>query len=189
MEIPETWVAPLSAVKAVCRDAVIAGGCLRDLDHGRPVKDIDIFVNGGALENLEHLRQQLVDAGLDCQDIDYEKSYPIGELNDVVGDFEILGLTDEPIQLIMVSWDTSRITERFDFGICRVSFDGETLFRSDDYEKDSADQVFRLVQDRSGVWLSASVHRYARLVRKYEDWRFVAFEADATGLNFAVAFA
>ncbi len=48
MIIPQSWQDALRKVQeGGFHEAVIAGGCLRDLDHGIPiaeVKDVDIFV-------------------------------------------------------------------------------------------------------------------------------------------------
>lgn len=42
--IPQEWKDTLARIQQVFPGAVIAGGCLRDLDHGKPIKDVDIFV-------------------------------------------------------------------------------------------------------------------------------------------------
>lgn len=178
MNIPLNWKAALATVQQFATEAVIGGGCLRDLDNDRPVGDIDIFVFGTSSSDLYHLRQRLIeDADLDCDEIDPDKMYPVGDGNDVVGHFEIDfdGIT-EPVQIIMVNFECSVITHRFDYGICRISFDGTTLYRSPDYEADKRDKVFRLCLERCERGLAASVHRFARLTRKYEGWRFVPFQ-------------
>src|SRR3546814_21107237 len=43
MEIPAAYAATLAHVRAVFPGALIAGGCLRDMDNASPVKDIEIF--------------------------------------------------------------------------------------------------------------------------------------------------
>src|SRR3569623_1528091 len=78
-DIPERWQTVLRYVQNVAPDAVIAGGALRDLDNGRPVKDIDIFVQGNAMADLRSLREKLIELGFDCDDTDDQKIYPVGE--------------------------------------------------------------------------------------------------------------
>jgi len=176
MQIPAEWKAALTAVQAIYPEAVIAGGCLRDLDNGREVKDIDIFVRGDAAPVLENLHARLLREGYAAEDIDEDSMYPVGERNEVVGFFEMEfeGL-DVPLQIIMVNWDTARICDRFDFGICRIAFDGEKLIRTPEYEQDKTDRVFRLRRQRDDIEMVASVHRFARLSRKYEGWPFALF--------------
>jgi hypothetical protein len=176
--IPAPWKSALSAIQKIDLNAVIAGGCLRDLDNGREVKDIDIFVEGRSADALFGLHRQLVDAGLDCAEIDPEKMYPIGDGNDLIGCIDITFDECPPLQVIMVYWPLDRLLERFDFGICKVSFDGQCLTFHQDYSADKREQVFRLRRERTGSELVASVHRFARLNRKYENWRFELYTPD-----------
>lgn len=178
MKIPYEWKATLDYIREHCPEAVIGGGCLRDLDNGREIKDIDIFVSGSRMQHLEDLHKKLThDGACEVSDIDYDQVYPVGEGNDVVGHFEVeFEDITEPVQIIMVNFDCSKITDRFDYGICRISYDGQNVYRSPDYEADKRDQVFRLCLQRCGQGLASSVHRYARLVRKYEGWRFVPYD-------------
>jgi len=176
MEIPQSWCDALAAIQQVRPDAVLAGGCLRDLDNGRPVKDLDIFVRGCGVDELESLADKLGGAGLDCAEVDTDSLYPVGDLTDLTGFFEVrfAGIA-QPVQMIMVEWDTAHIVDRFDYGICRIAFDGRELTRAPEYEDDKEKKVFRLRRRREGPELESSVHRYARLVQKYEGWRFGAF--------------
>jgi hypothetical protein len=45
MKIPADWQAVLQKIQTVYPSAIIAGGALRDLYHGKPVKDVDIFIS------------------------------------------------------------------------------------------------------------------------------------------------
>lgn len=177
MKIPENWHTALSDVQSVCRGAVIGGGCLRDLDNGRPIKDIDIFIRGTRAGDLHMVRQQLVDGGLTADEIDPTHMYPVGDGNDVVGHFDVAHpAVQQPLQIIMVNFDTSRICERFDFGICRIAYDGITVTVTDEYRQDKANRIFKLRRQRTDAEMVASVHRYARLSQKYSGWRFALFD-------------
>lgn len=179
-DIPAAWTQALDAIQQIA-PAVMAGGCLRDLDNGREVKDIDIFVSdrGARANGLYALREQLIEADLACAEIDESKMYPVGDGNDLIGciDMEFADCCP-PVQIIMVACSLDRILERFDYGICRISFDGTVLVRHPDYIADREAKLFRLRLHRDHQQLSASVHRFARLTRKYEDWRFVPHTSD-----------
>jgi hypothetical protein len=197
LAIPITWKGALAIVKRAAPEAVMAGGCLRDLDNGRPVKDIDIFVECRTrrrAEALDGLRNRLVAMGIDCDEVDQEKVYPVGHGNDVVGFFEARfeGLSI-PVQVIMIDVTppsrlpcgddldddvVARVLGRIDYGICRIAFDGSNVTAGPEYRADRELQVFRLRQDRREGELSASVHRYARLSRKYEGWTWEPYTKD-----------
>lgn len=176
-DVPEGWRQALLAVQKFYPSAVIAGGALRDLDNGREVKDIDIFVHGCGADDLDECFKRIgALKGFDPQPIDPDKVYPVGDMNDLVGHFDVVvrGL-DVPVQIIMLR-NHCDVVARIDYGICRISYDGATLTKTREYLRDQQDQVFRMRQERHGFELAASVHRYARLVQKYEGWKFVPFE-------------
>jgi len=175
MDIPDQWEAALAAVQSVC-PAVMAGGCLRDLDNDRPVKDIDIFVHGRGVDDLERLRNRLIKAGLTCAELDTDTLYPVGDGNDLTGCIDCAFDDCPPVQIVMVDWPLDAILERFDFGICRISFNGKQLIRHPDYVFDRSAKSFQLRRRREGQELSASVHRFARLTLKYEGWKFVPYD-------------
>jgi len=184
-DIPERWQTVLRYVQNVAPDAVIAGGALRDLDNGRPVKDIDIFVQGNAMADLRSLREKLIELGFDCDDTDDQKIYPVGEGNDVVGCIDARDPAAEtpPLQFIVVRCPPAKILDRIDFGICRLAFDGSQIIQPAEYDEDKARQVFRLRYDRAGLMLVTSIHRYARLSQKYEAWKFELFDPFDTVLG------
>ena len=176
-DIPESWRAALACIQEVLPSAVMAGGCLRDRDNGRAVKDIDIFAHGYGESDLWDAHAALKAHGLALEDIDMEKMYPVDGA-------ELIGVIDVrqgpwplalPVQIIMTTWDTDKIVQRFDYGICRIAFDGQKITRSDDYLLDKHNKVFRLVRERTAEQLEASVMRYARLSPKYEGWPFKAY--------------
>lgn len=178
MQIPQSWSDVLAAIQQVCPDAVMAGGCLRDLDNERPIKDIDIFVRGRGYDELKRVCDRLSNAGLECASVDTDSLYPVGD-GELTGFFTVcFPKIEQPIQIIMVDWPTDEIVERFDYGICRIAFDGQKIIRPTEYEEDKAAEVFRLRRPREGQELIASVHRYARLIQKYEGWKFDLFEED-----------
>ncbi|WP_375292273.1 hypothetical protein [Sphingomonas melonis] len=180
--IPPAWTELLHRIQAVCPTAVLAGGALRDLNNGREVKDLDIFISCRAEQLADRAMQDLGEAGFA---IAWEKGdttcYPEDQNLEVVAIMDLLGF-DLPVQLIFTNWDTDRILDRFDYGICRIAFDGEKVTTQACYHEDKRDRVFRLRRDRpTPVSMRGSVHRYARLVAgKYPDWTFWPYEPGDT---------
>ena len=176
MQVPQFWADALTSIRAVhpmLESAVIAGGALRDLDNGREIRDIDIFVRGEGEKDLFACRERLLEAGFEVGYYDPDKLYPVGENNEVVGYFDVhVEAVEQPFQLIVVKWDTAKIVDRFDFGICKIAFDGRDLVVHPDYTEDKAAQQFRICRERDRSQLEASVHRYARLAQKYPGWPF-----------------
>lgn len=193
-DIPFGWRELLAAVQAVCPTAVLAGGCLRDRDNGRPVKDLDIFIFADSdREAFGHINA-LTESEFE---VSYDETYEGGGAYPDDQNLEVIqiaalhagpameNLGGLPVQLIFTRWDTSRIVERFDYGICRLSFDGENIVRPLEYDEDREAQVFRLRRDRpTAISMRGSIRRYARLVNeKYEGWDWWPFEQTLTPLE------
>lgn len=175
--IPAEWTELLLRIRAVCPTAVLAGGALRDLDNGREVKDLDVFIGEGTMDGALRAIRALQEAGFEVvYDETFEggKVYPEDQNLEVVLVAEMEGF-DLPVQLIFTGWRTEIIVDRFDYGVCRLSWDGKELVRPPEYDEDKAAQVFRLRRDRpSPASLRGSVRRYARLVEKYPGWDWQA---------------
>lgn len=188
MIIPDSWGALVRSIREVCPSAVLAGGALRDLDNGRDVKDLDIFIEvAGEAQAVDALAA--LEAGLVTQTVHYEPSdltyYPQDQNLEVILVAELLD-HDIPIQLIFVRWPTARIVERFDYGICQIAYDGVELTKGPNYDQDKADQVFALRRDRpTAISMRGSVKRYARLTaEKYAGWDWRAYEPDPVEFDY-----
>jgi len=190
MNIPPSWGALLRSIRAVCPTAVLAGGALRDLDNGREVKDLDIFIYADSDKQAFSGIRDLTAAGFE---VSYDETFEGGKAYPEDQNLEVIQIADlEPVegwavQLIFVRWDTARIIDRFDYGICQMSWDGEVLTKGEHYEADKAAQVFRLRRARpTPISMRGSVKRYARLTAdKYPGWDWAAY-ADEDPLSFAV---
>ena len=102
------------------RHAVIAGGAIRDLILGLPVKDIDIFVLGMTAQAAREIfNAQIVEyAGVEEAKHQYRTNG---------------GLTGD---LVFSQYDNVRdVLAHFDLGVCRVAWDGDFIV-TDDFEAD-----------------------------------------------------
>lgn len=176
-DIPAWWRDLLARVQLACPSAVIAGGCLRDRDNGREVKDIDIFISAVTMREADDAMAALRRTGLVVSFVPSEATaYPDDQHLEVVAIADVLRF-ELPVQLIFTDWPTSRIVDRFDYGICRLAFDGKSVTRPLEYDGDREAKVFRLRRSRpTPVSMRGSIHRYARLVQKYEGWTWWPFE-------------
>lgn len=104
--IPQSWTDLLSQIQAICPSAVLAGGALRDLDHGVPVKDLDIFIRAGSNDEAVGLNELL--GGVPMSDPDTQM-YPasmaeIQLVTDLDPESEIINNeTGLPVQLIFIN--------------------------------------------------------------------------------------
>lgn len=173
-DIPRSWRNALALLRTAIPAAVMAGGCLRDRDNGRPVKDIDIFVpvSTSKHEDLEAIKKIVEGFGWMDVNIDNAKMYPEGCDTRVVGIVDCRVPNAPPIQIIVGEWDTDNLFRHFDFGICQISFDGKSIRRSHHYNTDRVWQRFRIVTERSDKAFVSSINRWARLKQKYEGWTF-----------------
>lgn len=159
----------LAQCKTKSPNAHVGGGAIRDILLDRPIKDIDIFVGAktafGVKELLERKGCRLKHA--------VTAEYFVSDPN-VLEAAEYAGW-DYPINLISM---TSEITmaeniERFDFGICRVAFDGITTVIPTSFELDAAAQHFTLRKCENEMQFGLSVNRHTRLQEKYVGWPMV----------------
>jgi hypothetical protein len=180
-DIPSGWRELLAGVQSVCPSAVIAGGALRDRDNGRAVKDLDVFIRVGNFNDVAQAISRLADAGFEVSydETSTDAAYPEDQNLEVVQIADLhTRLVNIPVQLIFTTWPTEGIVDRFDYGICRLSFDGEKIVRPPEYDEDREKRVFRLRRDRpTPAAMRGSILRYARLTRdKYEGWDWAPHE-------------
>jgi len=102
----------------------VAGGFMRDVALGRPIKDVDIFVNGFATDALP------------------DKSTDLGALNAYIMYTKTVVLpSGVELNLIFLRgnhWNLKNVADRCDIGICQTSLDlqtGEQYF-SDNFKEE-----------------------------------------------------
>jgi hypothetical protein len=172
MNIPHVWRGVINALRnSGFPEAVIAGGALRDLDNGRPVKDVDIF-----LKYRIGLKEQLDDYfGQDGKVIIGEQlaSYS-NALIDVTASYEYrVGETVFNIVALARDVTPEVVRNRIDFGLCRISFDGEKVEKSPEYDTDQANKTMTLHRCESSEQYNRSMQRFERLSAKYPEHKLV----------------
>jgi hypothetical protein len=165
----------LSRVQKVEPSAYIGGGALRDHLNNRRIKDIDIFVPETA--NLDKIEKLFVAAGTHKL-TKTTKSSDYFDFADptVVEAREYSPLyTGLPINIIAMRETHFPIEvnmNRFDFGLCRIAFDGDTIITTPEYEHDRDNEVLTLRRCENQTQLDRSMERYERFRNKY-DWPMV----------------
>lgn len=151
----------------VCQ-AIVAGGCLRDADNGVPINDIDIYVPEGLAGSAYCA---LLDAG-------YERTKTIDQayltMDQTICSCVYWEKKDAlPVNIIGVYNNTCKMQEqldRFDFGICRIAYDGKMVLRDIKYQIDQANKTFTLRRHQSTLQEEYSLQRFERLSAKYPGW-------------------
>jgi tRNA nucleotidyltransferase/poly(A) polymerase len=171
-KIPGEFTDALARVQAYVPQALLAGGCLRDTINDVPVNDIDIFVPAGQELLAGHL--------LSDTHPTLGKSIPEPYFthNDDVRSVQYYeGVGYKPVNIIGVTHGTCTVEKqlsRFDFGICRIAYDGERLWKDLSFDRDMADKTFTLTSEfQTPEQLAYSLGRFERLSGKYPGWKLV----------------
>jgi hypothetical protein len=124
-EFPPKWEKTryLTAQKAHPYDVVIAGGAIRDHLLGIPAKDLDLFV----LDISAEQANQRFGAVLS----DYGDA---GNVHKIIN-----GLSCDIIFLDCAA-TAQEVLNRFDLGICKAAWDGQSLLISGDFLRDARDR-------------------------------------------------
>lgn len=167
--------------------AFVAGGFLRDRDHGVEPKDIDVFLTytDSALAAVRYAFRHWRPFQM------IPKNYVDG-MNGVeaVLGYELPGFA-WPINIIFLSKEATMETvlSRFDFGLCQIGTDGVAVYTTDAYDTDKDSRTFTLVSDHSPP---RSLRRFERFQEKYPGYKLVGldrsetvFQAELEELSFA----
>lgn len=165
---PQDWTDILVKLqRGGLAEAVLAGGALRDLEQGKPIKDLDIFIE----QRDEHTGPNIQAClGLDdntLKRMETPENYGIHftELYGVWEWFRPEPLI--PVQIIALNMtvDLNTVVSRFDFGICQVAYDVRCTLHTAAYYKDIAHKTFTVLKDSR-----TTATRWERLRAKYEGW-------------------
>ncbi len=152
IEIPEQWCEALRQVQEVDRNAIIAGGALRDLCTGHEVKDVDVFTTAQPIWDIPNP---------ESSDKDYEGMQYVQA---------IISYDAQPYPfnvIIIKPTDWVDLLRSFDFGICQIGFDGKQLLKTQEFLWDVKNTLFTMRHiDR----YPRSILRYARISQRYQAW-------------------
>lgn len=143
---------------------VLGGGALRDAYHGRPIKDLDVF-----------MRAKDHPLGLDTfftkMQIPASSSY--GLRHDLHGVWNlVMDIGGYQVQLILADFDNAKdLAGTFDIGLSQVTYDGTEVFYHPNFLMDSADKVFRIYRTDDDGSTVRSERRINRFLEKYPDFK------------------
>lgn len=188
VDVPTEWTKLIRAIRSVHPEALMCGGALRDLEHGRPVKDLDIFVKapvktpliadalGISLENdihllvpeaaAEYLKMREV---VEVYDVDYA-----GVWTQKLSEIGFAIKTEPPLQVIGLSIDItpSAVMKRVDFGLSQITYDGNQVNRSAEYLADSGNWTFTVTTCENKDDAKRTYKRFQRIGGdKYKGWK------------------
>lgn len=150
---------------------VIGGGALRDSYHGRPIKDVDVFLRAQDHETLDseitrHIRPPII----------VQHGYGRADMH---GAWDLVQqIAGYDVQLILADFDNLYdLAHTFDIGLARATFDGKTLYLSDEFLEDSRDRVLRIRRADNRYERERSIKRIARLSQKYPEFTHDISEA------------
>lgn len=160
--MPRLWFHELSLITACGFTARIAGGCLRDHDNQRPVKDVDIFVN-----YAPDLRVLSESFGWTCN-----PAANYGDIADVAG---LWTYVKDGVEFNVIMLDRAlsvdELAQRMDFGLCQiVAVDADHVLVTPQY---LADLEVRTFTQLDPLRTTRSLRRWERLKLKYPEWELV----------------
>lgn len=178
MNIPTLWADLLARIQTLVPTAVLAGGALRDLDNGRPVKDLDVFVPAGTCMFEMEARVYATHRGISaiCNGDYIDSACEVERTTTFAGRFDFDTLETPPdlnIICLRTGCDVQLIADRVDFGLCQISWNGRYLYHSAEYEVDKANHTLTLTRVDSADGFERSMKRYERLAQKYVGWKLV----------------
>lgn len=168
MQLPTAWLDVLNKVQTQYPSAVIAGGCLRDLDYGLQPKDVDIFIPntfdlvGEAEDNIQDVLGDATEIfGQVSDKYDYVRDVNL-VLKYTIGD------TDYDVIFETIKDKSQTVIDTFDFSICQIMHNGKELTVSGAYSlTKTLKKIFCTRYDKDTFQ-----SRVKRLSEKFGDFTF-----------------
>lgn len=180
-DIPISWRTKLNEIQETFPDAVIAGGCLRDLYHGVEFKDIDIFVPNADKPDIQQALDEYRKDHSFCvtRNIKAKKDYQQwAAVSQEIENVFTMKIGNLSIDVIGTSVSPDKVIERFDYGICQIQYDGFNVRHSDWFKHDVMNQKFTLIRcDKQEDW-DRAMKRYQKLLLKYPGYELDASRFD-----------
>ena len=155
------------------KNAVIAGGYVRDSHLGREVKDIDVFFprppQGSMTKLFDHLgiSKEVSKKNMKKYVTSFFSSKYDAVIDGMEVDFVVNTLPDNEA----FGWS---LLETFNYGLDMCFTNGEELFLSDDFNYDVKNSYLRLINLEGIHNLPHVMEKYARLKAKYPEYEFTS---------------
>lgn len=148
---------------------VIGGGALRDAYHGRPIKDVDVFLRAKDAALLDH-------PGLSMQIPPSISGYSLR--SDMHGVWNLREqLFGYDVQLIIADFDDQfDLAPTFDIGMSRATYDGHTVFYHPHFIQDSTAKEFVIRRTDDDGQTARSERRIERFLLKYPEFTNVGYD-------------
>ena len=168
-KLPHQWLLDVECLRMAGFEAVLAGGCLRDLYCAKQPKDIDIFILSKNLFMTDKIKRALGWGA--WHEKQYQQFSPVYQIDYVIERSEegkpplqIIGVQDVQTPFDLIS--------KFDYGLCQIAFDGAQLLYTQAFERDFLQGTFTLTHAHA---YDRSIERYKSWIEeKYKGWPFVA---------------
>ncbi len=174
MKLPDTWLFIMDRIQNISgwSNATLAGGALRDLDNGRQIKDVDIFVpfigNDIARKTLQQMLADFIDHKLCELEHNTHNVSQVGTEGISHFQFEQDGWLFE-ISQITKAFDSKTLLDSFDIGLCMISLVGNAVYRRPEYQNDIVNKTITVIQETGG---GEQIHA-ERIQKKYSGWRII----------------
>lgn len=185
-DVPSTWRMVLDVAREVAPGACIAGGALRDLDHGKTPKDVDIFFSASSGPDFAYLMMEMgnrLGVKLECTQQTWDEYRTRNGLITGVTPFKYQGVSFELIGMdpehlpggSAARIDHLNVTETFDFGLCKISTDGNSITTAGAYRTDKSLKQFTHLHNFKGgePGMKRSFQRWFRFREKYPTYPMV----------------
>jgi hypothetical protein len=168
-------------VRDIIPDAICAGGALRDITFGKPVKDIDVFIP--PVMDIEAFREAIPDdwgafvAAPSAQVAAYRENFgprvrELWRMSNTLFESEF----DLPVEIIVMDrkYEVGELLADFDLGFCQIAVtpDGEVV-TTETFRRDAAENTATCLLQPDDPRMPRSVERGHRLMAKYPDRRFM----------------
>lgn len=149
-------------------NAVIAGGALRDLKMGKPIKDIDIFLSDTTEEQIDaFLVAQNANQIYAIREMRCYGAFSNKEVHRVLTYPKLVGEYD--VEFIALDTQFENVLNRFDFGLCQIMYDGTNVITTSEFVTDVSSKKLTLLRCDNPDQYNRSMKRATRMLEKYPD--------------------
>jgi hypothetical protein len=170
----------LETIQHFYPEAIIAGGALRDLVFGKPVKDVDVFIahvpSEAFLDEITGADADDILSGVLWQPNLVEAAASYAGLDRFgIASLHTAYVGRHTVNIITYSGDLTpeTLVNRVDFGPCQIAWDGARVILGDQFLADAAAKTWTYQGERAEGDIERSKRRAERFAERYPDWTFV----------------